>query len=132
MGIFIKQKRIYRADLQANPDILYVFGDNTQRVGMGGQAGEMRGEPNAVGVATKVTPAASPGAYFSDSAYVANCARIDADLEPLEAHLLAGGTVVFPLDGIGTGLSEMPERCPKTFTYLETRIKELQQLAKLS
>jgi hypothetical protein len=37
------QHRIYRMDLIANPNILYVFGDNTKRVGMGGQAGEMRG-----------------------------------------------------------------------------------------
>jgi redox-sensitive bicupin YhaK (pirin superfamily) len=30
---------------------LFVFGDNLRRTGFGGQAAEMRGEPNAVGIA---------------------------------------------------------------------------------
>lgn len=32
----IYQSRIYRADLRANPSVLYVFGDNPQRVGFSG------------------------------------------------------------------------------------------------
>jgi hypothetical protein len=51
---------IYRRDLRANPESLYLFGDNTKRVGIGGQAREMRGEPNAVGIATKNAPGSYP------------------------------------------------------------------------
>lgn len=39
--IVIKQFRIYRKDIQANPHILYIFGDNLDRKGFGGQAAEM-------------------------------------------------------------------------------------------
>lgn len=56
--IVLHQKFIFREDLQANPDVYYLFGDNVERRGLGGQAKEMRGEPNAIGVATKAPTAA--------------------------------------------------------------------------
>lgn len=46
----VKQDQIMRRDLLDNQDKLYVFGDNMVRRGFGGQAREMRGEPNAVGI----------------------------------------------------------------------------------
>jgi hypothetical protein len=42
----------------------YVFGDNGRRIGFGGQAKEMRGEPNAIGVATEWVPTNRPNAFF--------------------------------------------------------------------
>ena len=39
--LVIRQKMIYRQDLGENTDILYVFGDNLERYGYGGQAKEM-------------------------------------------------------------------------------------------
>ena len=52
------QNWIERSDLQRNArsDRYYLFGDNLRRVGMGGQAKSMRGEPNAIGIATKNGP----------------------------------------------------------------------------
>lgn len=116
--MIIKQKMIYREDLRANPDVLYVFGDNTIRKGMGGQAGEMRGEPNAVGVATKLLPSQMDNSYFSDNDYTNNIKTLMSDLQPVINHLKRGGIVVWPLDGIGTGLSELPQRAPKTWKAL--------------
>jgi hypothetical protein len=49
----IYQKFIRRQDLRNNRDKFYVFGDNMQRIGYGGQARDMRGEPNAIGAVTK-------------------------------------------------------------------------------
>ncbi len=49
-------KYITRTIVQENPDILYVFGDNMTGTGYGGQAAQMRGEVNAVGVPTKWRP----------------------------------------------------------------------------
>lgn len=49
----IKIKRFTRADLQAHPARLYVFGDNFQQRGLGGQTKECRGEPNAIGILTQ-------------------------------------------------------------------------------
>ena len=77
----IFQKFIYRADLQNNPDVLYVFGDNLVRKGRGGQAKEMRGHPNAVGVATKNTPGhGERHHYFSDGNFEEQQKVIDKDL----------------------------------------------------
>lgn len=116
----IRLHRYCRADLQANPDVLFVFGDNDARVGLGGQAGEARGEPNAVGVRTKRTPGSAAGDFFSDDALDFNIALIDEDMTRITTHLANGGIVVYPSDGVGTGLSEMPTRCPRTFEYLRS------------
>lgn len=43
-------KYIKRQDLKSNPNTQYLFGDNLKRSGFGGQAKEMRGEPNAIGI----------------------------------------------------------------------------------
>lgn len=117
----VLQSRIYRADLRANPAVLYVFGDNEQRWGMGGQAGEMRGEPNAVGVATLK----APGVFWSDDDAAHQNAVIDADLRPVFERLHDGGSVVFPLDGIGSGLADLERQSPATWAHLQHRITEL-------
>jgi hypothetical protein len=110
-GKIIYQHRIYRQDLQNNPDVLYVFGDNTQRVGLGGQAGQMRGEPNAIGVATKIAPGMSKEDFFSDKP--GEMEQIKKELSLIADMLERGYAVVVPSDGIGTGLSELPDRAPK-------------------
>lgn len=115
------QKRIYRDDLRANPDVLYVFGDNEARVGMGGQAGEMRGEPNAVGVPTL----AAPGQPWREDDADRQCKVIDKNLAPVIKALTQGKTVVFPLDGIGTGIAELERRAPSTFAYLCRAVDDL-------
>ncbi len=116
--MIIYQSRIYRRDLRANPNVLYVFGDNVERVGFGGQAAEMRGEPNAVGVATKKTPGMDEADFFSDDEFGRNITIISMDFERALAQDLRGDLVVVPADGIGTGLSEMPLRAPRTFEFL--------------
>lgn len=120
--MFIRQHRIYRADLKANPHVLYVFGDNEKRVGFGGQAAEMRGEPNAVGVATLC----APGVYWSDIYFNSNCDVIDKDMWILFRARAEGRTIVFPLDGIGTGLAYLEKSAPKTFAYLQDAIRRLE------
>lgn len=117
------QHRIYRADLQHNPDVLYVFGDNERRVGLGGQAREMRGEPNAVGVATLK----APGVFWTDAGFGRQRGVIDADMAPLFDALREGRIVVFPIDGIGTGLADLENRSPLTFAHLLKRVAQLKQ-----
>lgn len=127
------QHRIYREDLCRNRHVLYVFGDNLIRKGMGGQAAHMRGEPNAVGVATKRTPGMHETDFFADDpvAVDAQTRVIDEDMKPLFEHLVRGGIVVWPSDGIGTGLSELPTRAPATYAYIEQKLIALQRVAKL-
>lgn len=124
----IYRKWISRLDLRANPEILYVFGDNAARKGFGGQAEAMRGEPNAVGVVTKWRPAMTDDAFFNDEDYLEATHLILADLQPVYEHLCKEGTVVWPQDGIGTGLSQLPQRAPRIWELLEQARRELQEI----
>lgn len=116
------QKMIYRTDCQANPEKFYVFGDNEWRRGNGGQAKEMRGEPNVIGVRTKAKPSQEPNSFWSDDNLERNCAFLFADFFNIIDKLHKGHTVVFPVDGLGTGLSELPTRAPKTMLFIELMI----------
>lgn len=125
----ILQYRIHRQDLRANPDVLYVFGDNSRRIGNGGQAGEMRGEPNAVGIATLY----GPGSYFVEDpqAVIAQNRILDEDFKRPTEHVKKGGILVWPFDGIGTGLAQLQRYSPTSFEYLEQKFIALCQTARL-
>lgn len=129
----IYQKFIKNEDLRRNyaaeVPVLYVFGDNVKRVGRGGQAAEMRGEPNAVGVATLYAPGLF---YVEEPVATENQKRIiDRDMKPLFEHIKNGGFVIWPADGIGTGLARLPDMAPSTFSYLEEKLAALIQVGKL-
>ncbi|WNL50737.1 hypothetical protein RPALISO_150 [Ruegeria phage RpAliso] len=124
----ITQKFIFRSDLRSNPDVKYLFGDNLKRVGLGGQAKEMRGEPNAIGVATKRAPGMRADDFFDDHDLRSLQKAIDEDLEPARAHLRGGGTIVIPEDGLGTGLSELPKRAPLVNKFLSDALIGLRKL----
>jgi len=115
--MIIYQKFIYREDLRNNPDVFYLFGDNDMRVGRGGQAKEMRGEPNAIGIRVKKAPLTGD-VYYSDSEFEENVRKINEDLNEVRKHLDYGEIVVIPSDGIGTGLALLKEKAPKTLLYL--------------
>ncbi|MCS3449822.1 hypothetical protein M2222_001357 [Bradyrhizobium elkanii] len=104
-------------DLRANPDKVYVFGDNVERRGYGGQAKEMRGEPNAIGVVTKWTPSMDPKAFFDDTA--ACRMLVERDLLLVQQALDSARTVVVPADGIGTGLSRLPRHAPNLDAFIK-------------
>lgn len=115
---------ITRDIVQANPEKIFLFGDNLQQVGLGGQAGAMRGEPNAIGVPTKKTPSMNAEAFFSDEDLQANCDAIDLALLPLQ-KLSTETTIVIPSAGLGTGLADLENKAPKTFAYLEQELASL-------
>ena len=126
---FKTQKRISRADLKTNPDTLYLFGDNDQGKGLGGQAKEMRGEPNAVGIRTKNSPSTKPEAFWSDDTYEQNKEKLNEDFQRVVDHIKNGGKVVIPQDGLGTGLSDLSNKAPKTLAYIEAVLVRLEALS---
>jgi len=128
-GRVIFQKWISRSDLMDNPDKIYVFGDNNKRYGLGGQAKEMRGELNAFGIPTKWAPLTSDDAYFSDAQYDVVAKIFDFHFKKLKSHIENGTSVVFPTDGLGTGLSQLPQRAPKINELLQNLISDLEQFA---
>ena len=103
--------------LRAEPDKIFVFGDNTKRVGKGGQA-IIRDEPNALGVVTKWYGNNYPQAFMKDDEYLLNVNTIISDLQVVESYLRAGHTVVWPKDGIGTGRARLSTEAPKTYLFI--------------
>lgn len=100
-------KWISREMLQQDPGARFVFGDNRERWGMGGQAASMRGEPNAIGVATLY----APGKYYHADDPLA-LSTVASDLSRVALALDEGRTVFVPFDGLGTGLARLLENAP--------------------
>ncbi len=115
-------KRYTRDFAQRNPDKLFVFGDNLAQQGTGGQARELRGEPNALGIPTKRLPSYSSEAFLKDTDFVNVKPFIDRAIQKIADFK---GIVIFPSDGVGTGLAKLPETAPKIYRYI---CEELQKI----
>lgn len=122
---YSERKFITRQMLRAEPDTLFVFGDNMVARGFGGQAKEMRGEPNAVGIPTKLLPDMDETSFLRDEDLSRVRWKIDRAFLRLAFHMLSGGSVVWPADGIGTGLAELPKRAPAIWQLIESGQKIL-------
>lgn len=115
-------KKFYTRDwIRANPTVLVVFGDNLVRKGYGGQAGAARDEPNAVGIPTLV----SPSEPASDKSYWRLRFRCALAFWKLEWHMIFGGVICWPKDGVGTGIANLQKNCPKLLAYIEGKIEKL-------
>jgi hypothetical protein len=96
------------------------------RRGFGGQAREMRGEPNAVGVPTKWAPTMMDSDMFRNTDLPKIKPTLDAELDRLRDHLQKGGTVVIPSGGIGTGLANLKGNAPTIFAYINENLRALE------
>jgi hypothetical protein len=107
MPIEYRSGMILREHLRKQPKAIFVFGDNMRRVGLGGQAKEMRGEPNALGVATLY----APGQPYRNGDLFALEAVLK-DLLCVAENLANNRTVIVPVSGIGTGYARLPQAYP--------------------
>ena len=123
---FITEEIVTREDVRNNIGTLYLFGDNVQRTGLGGQAKELRGEPNAFGIATKKRPANDTNAFFNDKQLEQNKAIITKDINGALEAFRKGAyeqMVVLPL---GTGMAQLDKKAPLTFDWLQQELKRLE------
>jgi len=102
-----------------NLGYLFVFGDNEQRIGKGGQA-IIRGCPNTIGLRTK----RSIAEFWTDRDYHRNCKLIDEDIHSILSALYLGYRIVFASSGYGNGLAELPTRAPETYLYLKNKLDD--------
>ena len=121
---------ISRAFVQTHPNDLFVFDDNLARRGLGGQAKEMRDEPNAIELPTKRLPSRRPEAFLSDADLPEVVRVIVYDCLRLINHLKHGGIVFLPFHGIGTGRARLTEKAPKIFIYYDDFFEMLRKIAK--
>ena len=112
---------ISRADLRDEKDKIFLFGDNLTERGLGGQAKEMRGEENAIGIPTKKEPNNKPASFFTDKEFAENKNAIDKAFVKIPKDK----TLVIPKAGLGTGLAQLSENAPQTFAYLNEKFTEI-------
>lgn len=125
----VMQKWITRQDLRNNPESIYIFGDNALRFGLGGQAKECRGEPNAVGIITKKAPNNDPESFLKDADLPQLIKHYMEVFNYLMLSMVAGKTIVWPEDGIGTGLADLPNKAPAIHKFLTLALGELEGLS---
>lgn len=118
--MIIYSRHITRKDCQNNKNSIFIFGDNDERKGYGGLAKELRGEPNAIGIRVKKKPTREPDAYYTDDELETNTGKITEDINKVIDWINEGkfDTIIFPHNGIGTGLADMERKCPETFKYM--------------
>jgi hypothetical protein len=93
--------------------------------GYGGQAKEMRGEPNSVGIPTKWTPRMTPEAFFKDEDFPLVMSEINSGFRRILQHLSSGHDVIIPETGIGTSLSKLEEKAPRIFYYIQKCLQRI-------
>ena len=107
-----------------NPNCIFIFGDNLMKKGTGGQAC-IRYCKNSFGVPTKKYPSCHENAYFTDNEYDCNCDIIINTINKLREELNKYDFMIFPLDGLGTGLAKLNECAPSTFNFLKKTMNTL-------
>lgn len=108
-----------------HPDKIFLFGDNDKGTGYGGQAKEMRNKVNTIGIPTKKLPDTTPESYYTDNEFEDNKKKINTSIKLVINEIKKGKTIVIPSAGIGTGLSKLKEKAPKTFAFLQGTLKAL-------
>jgi len=122
--MIIKQKEWFSVkQCLDNPKNLYIFGDNTLRVGKGGQA-QIRDCNNAFGICTKMFPDMTDKAFFKDS--IKHLEIIEKEIFNLKNEIKNNNyeNIIFPYDGLGSGLSDMPNKCPLLYRRMNWLIKK--------
>lgn len=115
----IKFVKLYTPELlKENPDQFFVFGDNYEEKGKGGQAKVCRDADNAIGVPTKKAPNNLPASYLTDADYKEWLEHFKGPASLILALLSKKVVVNFPEDGLGTGLAKLPERAPKILNHI--------------
>ena len=125
-----------RDSVKADPNRLYLFGDNLLGWGTQGQAVIRSSRkdpiPNVHGIPTKRSPYGKKSdykdpegnsAFMSDDDLENNKRSIDAAFDAI--HDKGYERVVISKDGLGTGLSQLKEKAPQTFAYIQQKLEEL-------
>jgi len=117
------------ADLMdALPGMVWVFGDNVDRRGCGGQAC-IRYVPGAFGIPTKLGPGVLEHHYFSDTYYHTHRKYIDDAMDQLCDMWNQGRVIVLSENGYGNGLAQLDVVAPKLYSHLMLRLNLLVKTA---
>ena len=116
------EMHITRKYIREHPEKVFVFGDNMNRFGFGGQAKEARGEKNTIGIPTKWYPNNREESFFTDEEFSTVLERIDEAFRLIDKSKKEGKEIVF-FPHIGEGLAQLDKRAPKIYKYIKERIE---------
>lgn len=111
------------SDCNENPKSLFLYGDNDQKKGRGGQA-IIRDCVNTFGIPTKKFPSNKLNAFYSDDEYDENCKKITQAIIDMITKSEKYEEIIFPSDGFGTGLAKLSTKAPNTFVFLQDMINK--------
>lgn len=124
---FIRYDKIITRDLvKSRPKVLFLFGDNLTRKGLGGQAKEMRGEPNTIGIVTKKYPSMDELAFMTDKEFDENAAQITRDINKAIEKWKTGQYDKVVAPPMGVGLAKLQERAPLTWNHLQEELNRFE------
>ena len=114
-----RQTWITRADLKANRDLIYVYGDNVQREGRRGLARDMRGEVNA----HPISISWGPFEPFTTDSIQAAKTHITDDLRALADRTAL--CLIWPMTGIVPEFLTMPD---ELYAFMRQQAREILNL----
>lgn len=114
-------------DVLQRPRWLFIFGDNDEQQGCGGQA-VIRHCKNVVGVPTKRSPGWHDEDFYTDDDYEAQCEKIQSAITRVIERSAEYDRVVFPGGGLGTGLADLARRAPRTMDFLNEQVLRLRDI----
>ena len=117
------QKRFSIEDCNANPNSIYIFGNNLQAWGKGGQA-IIRDCPNTFGIPTKRLPSMNEDSFFNDEFDEYEAVKSAIEKLIILKYTRKDTVFVFPEDGLGTGLAKMNIKSPKLFKYMNDQLNK--------
>ena len=120
---------VTRDRVRAGKLFLFAFEDDEMRQATDGLAGQCRGEANAIGIRTRRAPGSDPAAPWRDNNLARHQQLIDEDFAVLISWVEAGGPVFLPKAGLGTVQPRLVDTAPRTFLFLQKKIKELRAAA---
>ncbi len=121
-------KIIKRSFVQKNRNILFLFGDNLTRKGLGGQAKEMRGEVNCIGICSKKYPSNDISSFMTDKEYDYNCKVISKDIDRAISEWNTNKYNKIIVPPIGIGLAKLPQKAPMTWEFLQNEFERLKKI----
>ena len=88
-----------------------------------------RGELNTVGISTKKRPSNDDNAFYTDTEFENNRIKILEDIAEIKGISSRYKSIYIP-EGIGTGLSQLDTRAPKTYEFLQEQLSKFKTIPK--
>ena len=121
--MIIYQKRVYPEDLEANPQVYYMFSDNDKRSGHW----KFRDHKNFLGIRIKNDEHSFDNSYWSDTTYEDNISKIQMDFKKVQDILKQFIPVIYSEQTFNLNISEYQIKSPKTYEYFAKKFDLIQR-----